>query len=257
MTSDRYGGQDPEREMNELLPVLRSLDDRPGPDPAFVDRLRARLMRQHAASSPTHGFSAESKAGPVPAEPGDAMERGDAGRTGEVSGRGPSADPVVRWNVPVLDDHYFSPRAMVATGGSVFATSWGDPAGDGEGSMVGYALAFDAASGRERRRFRSERPEVETDVSAPAVAGEAVYAGVSNFRTVTVALPACPDQACDEEMPPLPDNGETGYVVALDAATRREAGEPRPTDPPPSLRSWPTGRSTSARATTSCSPSTS
>jgi len=159
----------------------------------------------------------EGKATPTPAELETAMERGNAGRTGEVAGSGPTDKPDVRWRVPILDDHYFSPEAMVATNGSIIVTGWGDYLEDAEGTMAGYAFVIDAASGRERWRFRFEGPEAENYVSAPVVTGDTVYLGVSSQRVVVVT--ACPDEGCFGTPEPWPDNHETGFVVALDAAT--------------------------------------
>ena len=61
---------------------------------------------------------------PSPVEFGAPIERGNAGRTGEVAGRGPLAEPAVLWTVPLLDDHYFSPEDIVATTESIFVTGW-------------------------------------------------------------------------------------------------------------------------------------
>jgi outer membrane protein assembly factor BamB len=86
--------------------------------------------------------------------------------------------------------------------------------------MVGYAVAVDAAMGRERWRLRPEGPKEETLVPAPAVDGDTVYLGVSNQQEV--ALSACPLEGCAGTPEPWPDTDETGFVVALDAVTGTE-----------------------------------
>lgn len=115
---------------------------------------------------------------------GTAMFLGNAARTGEVAGPGPSAEPDERWRVPITaGEANVTPSAPVAFDGLVYVSAVVTPL-TAAGGNVGYVIATDAATGTERWRTKlfDSSGAAYPEVSPAAIADGLLFVGVSIVR---------------------------------------------------------------------------
>lgn len=142
---------------------------------------------------------------------GAAMFLGNAARTGEVAGPGPSAKPDERWRVPIAAGEVnVTPSAPVAFDGLVYVPAIVSPL-TANPNQAASVFAFDVATGTERWRtevFDAKAYEYP-EVSPAAVANGLLFVGVSatHYRE-----PAVSGTGGANEVPIV-----TGSLVALDA----------------------------------------
>ena len=160
---------------------------------------------------------ANASPGPAVAE-GAAMLGGNAARTGEVKGPGPTTDPEVRWRSTIAADEggecWSSP---IVAGGLVYSSCVVTEDHDGKRlQSQSLLLALDAATGEERWRavgtHLATEPGLDTvHLSEPAVADGLLFVGVTGYRRLDEAR-----VGVDQEPEAV------GAIVALDALTGRE-----------------------------------
>ena len=166
---------------------------------------------------------------PMGTDDGAVMFLGNAGRTGEEPGPGPTGEPEMLWRVPIpkgQGGHVWSTPRVV--GGIAYLA--GSVLGDAEERQTeaGVVLALDAASGAERWRAEvMALPPVDPGTVASVWVGEPAVEDGGLFVDVTVdrwrerrERDAPVEGAIEEEEEVESETSST--LVALDAATGTE-----------------------------------
>lgn len=145
--------------------------------------------------------------GPAPAEGGTAMFLGNAARTGEMPGPGPSGNPGVRWRLALGASNAGSPSSSpIVSNGVAYVTSSGL---SNNNTYVNELSAVDTATGTVR--WRTSVPGL--DRGSPAIADGLVVVTTSLFEGLTEAgVEATPGVAPTD----------VSDVIAFDAATGDE-----------------------------------
>ena len=147
------------------------------------------------------------------------MERGNAGRTGEIAGQGPREEPSRLWQSATPDESGWFQRPPVIVDGSAYAALiWWEENGASSsfGTTRGFVTALDAATGSERWRVRVDTltPDGSSEgaeVSVPMVADGVVYVTVAEVAAAAgdAASPACPTPSNDAVSCVTPDAATT------------------------------------------------
>ena len=149
------------------------------------------------------------------------MERGNAGRTGEIAAQGPREEPSRLWQSAAPDESGWYQRAPVIVDGSAYAAlTWWEEHGASaaSGTTRGFVTALDATTGSERWRARVDTLTPNgwsegIEVSVPTVADGVVYV------TVAEVVPTTGATASSECPTPSVSNGEVSCDLPDSAST--------------------------------------